>query len=165
MKPPPRHHTPGFTASVLLAAPRKDQIALSKIVHRSPWPLCPDTRWKLSHCASVQSARQRLKRSISPIVICDCDLGQDGWIGLLRDFGDSPAAPSLIVTSRLADDRLWAEALNLGAYDVLAKPFDAAEVVRTLSFAWFQWANRNGLALPPAQVPARDAPWSAAARA
>jgi DNA-binding response OmpR family regulator len=35
----------------------------------------------------------------------------------------------------LADDYLWSEALNLGAYDVLAKPFDVEEVVRTVDAA------------------------------
>jgi hypothetical protein len=32
--------------------------------------------------------------------------------------------PLLVVTSRLADDRLWWEALNLGGYNVLAKPLN-----------------------------------------
>jgi hypothetical protein len=32
-------------------------------------------------------------------------------------------------------DYLWAEALNLGAYDVLANFFDLTEVTRTLSSA------------------------------
>jgi len=54
---------------------------------------------------------------------------------LLRD------APPLIVTSRLADDRLWVEALNLGAYDVLAKPFDRQEVTRSIHLAWMHWQN------------------------
>jgi DNA-binding NtrC family response regulator len=43
----------------------------------------------------------------------------------------------------LADEHLWAEALNLGAYDVLAKPFDPTEVVRTLSQAWLHRASRH----------------------
>ena len=42
----------------------------------------------------------------------------------------------MIVTSRLADERLWAEALNLGAYDVLAKPFDRTEAMRVVAAAW-----------------------------
>jgi FixJ family two-component response regulator len=49
----------------------------------------------------------------------------------------------LIVTSRLADEHLWAEALNLGAYDVLAKPFDQEEVIRVLSSAWLRKRSRN----------------------
>jgi len=51
--------------------------------------------------------------------------------------------PMLIVASRTADEYLWAEALNLGAYDVLSKPYRAAEVVRVLSMAWLHWMNRN----------------------
>ncbi len=53
--------------------------------------------------------------------------------------------PFLIVTSRLADEQLWAEALNLGAYDVLAKPFDAQEVNRTLSSAFFRWQDCHAI--------------------
>ena len=40
--------------------------------------------------------------------------------------------PNLVVTSRLADDRLWAEVLNLGGWDVLSTPFEAAELIRVL---------------------------------
>jgi DNA-binding NtrC family response regulator len=52
------------------------------------------------------------------------------------------------VTSRAADERLWAEALNLGAYDVLAKPFDPTEVCRIVSLAWMHWAEQHGPAAP-----------------
>lgn len=46
-----------------------------------------------------------------------------------------PSPPLLIVISRLADEHLWAEALNLGAYDVLAKPLNHTEIVRVLNLA------------------------------
>ena len=49
------------------------------------------------------------------------------------------------MTSRLADERLWAEALNLGAWDVLAKPFDTNEVIRTVSIAGQHWRDRHGV--------------------
>jgi len=52
-----------------------------------------------------------------------------------------PDPPSFIVTSRLADERLWAEALNLGAYDVLAKPFDSTEAMRVVGAAWRAWGG------------------------
>ena len=55
--------------------------------------------------------------------------------------GSSP--PSFIVTSRLADERLWVEALNVGAYDVLVKPFDVAELKRVLNSAWCEWRERH----------------------
>ena len=44
--------------------------------------------------------------------------------------------PVVIVTSRIADDSLWAEVLNLGGYDVLAKPFREAELIWALESAW-----------------------------
>jgi hypothetical protein len=47
--------------------------------------------------------------------------------------------PNLIVSSRLADDRLWAEVLNLGGYDVLARPFNRVEVIRVVQAAWRAW--------------------------
>jgi FixJ family two-component response regulator len=53
-----------------------------------------------------------------------------------------PNAPSLIVVSKLADDRLWAEALNLGAWDVLAKPFNHIEVIRSVKSAWQHWRDQ-----------------------
>jgi hypothetical protein len=34
---------------------------------------------------------------------------------------------------------LWAEALNLGAYDVVPKPFDSHELSLIISFAWLHW--------------------------
>jgi FixJ family two-component response regulator len=54
-----------------------------------------------------------------------------------------PAPPLLVVTSKNADDALWAEALNLGAYDVLSKPFDKTEVMRIISLAWLHWKEQN----------------------
>ena len=41
----------------------------------------------------------------------------------------------LIVGDRLADERLWAKVLNLGGYDLLAKPFNAKEVLHVVSTA------------------------------
>ena len=41
----------------------------------------------------------------------------------------------VIVTDPNADVRFWAEALNLGAYDMLAQPFCETEVRRILSNA------------------------------
>ena len=72
-------------------------------------------------------------------VVSDSDLSDGTWKDLLTDLKSIPNPPRLIVTSDLADERLWAEALNYGAYDVLAKPFRAAEVQRIVSAAWRNW--------------------------
>jgi DNA-binding response OmpR family regulator len=64
------------------------------------------------------------------------------WTQLLDEIRLLSIPPLLIVTSRVADDYVWAEALNRGAYDVLARPFDRTEVTRILSSAWLHWQQR-----------------------
>ena len=41
----------------------------------------------------------------------------------------------LIVFDRLADDRLWAQVLSVGGYDLVSKPFEAKEVLQVLRMA------------------------------
>ena len=65
------------------------------------------------------------------------------WQMMLEHISAFPDPPVIVVTSRLADERLWAEALSLGAYDVLVKPFDAREVIRILSLARQYWRDRH----------------------
>jgi hypothetical protein len=45
-------------------------------------------------------------------------------------------------TKGLADERMWAEVLNLGGCDVLARPFNGEEVIRTVTSAWSLWQHR-----------------------
>lgn len=49
------------------------------------------------------------------------------------------APPNLIVSSRLADARLWVEVLNLGGFNVLVTPFETEEVLRVTFAAWHNW--------------------------
>lgn len=58
-----------------------------------------------------------------------------GWKDLLEQMWSMEFPLLLIVADRLADERLWAEVLNLGGYDLLTKPFDAKEVLTVLSLA------------------------------
>jgi hypothetical protein len=81
-----------------------------------------------------------------PVVICQDSLPDGDWKLLLAGFDRVEARPSLIVSSRLADDRLWAEVLNLGAFDLLlGAPFEPEEVLRVTESAC--WA-RNKPARP-----------------
>jgi DNA-binding response OmpR family regulator len=64
------------------------------------------------------------------------------WLDILENIKHLPNTPSLIVTSRLADERLWAEVLNLGAWDVLAKPFDRSEVICSMRSAWLHSSHQ-----------------------
>lgn len=132
-------------ATVLSLEPNlKDQMALERIFTGSNWLLCPSLKWKLKGTATVGSALAAIRRTPVPLVLCGCDVQPDAWKEMLEQFPVLAEPPFLIVTSRLADERLWVEALNLGAYDVLAKPFDRTEVMRAVSSACLRWQARHG---------------------
>ena len=99
------------------------------------------SKWQLFKADSILSALAFMRRREIGVGICERDLPPATWIDLLNEMRLLPNAPSLIVASRLADERLWAEAINLGACDVLAKPFDRQEVVRSVSLAWRHWRH------------------------
>src|SRR5262249_50731273 len=95
--------------------------------------------------STLDSAVSVLQEMPIAIVICEVDLMPGTWQEMLECISRLPDPPLLIVTSRLADERLWAEALNLGAYDLLARPFDPTEVRRIVDLAWSHWQDRNVL--------------------
>jgi DNA-binding response OmpR family regulator len=97
---------------------------------------CPCT---VVHADNLSEALLRLTELDISVVVCERDLLPGTWLDVLQRLRERPNPPLLIVTSRLADDRLWAEALNLGAWDVVAKPFTAREIARSIEQAWSHW--------------------------
>ena len=100
-------------------------------------------QWTLIERTTLAFAFEALADGGISVLLCDADLHPHSWRDLLAHLGCLPDAPPLIVTSRLADEWLWAEALNLGAHDVLARPFDPTEVVRSIHSAWLRWNGRR----------------------
>lgn len=99
----------------------------------------PD-KWTLYRASTLDCAQLLLTALEFHLVICERDVP---WKNLLAELLALPKPPFFIVTSVHADDGLWAEALNLGAYDVLAKPFQGEEVKRTLRVAALRWTLQN----------------------
>ena len=79
------------------------------------------------------------------VVIADASLPDGTWKDLLGQLSLLADAPNIIVTSRLADERLWAEVLNMGGYDLLVAPYDTDEVVRITAQAWLDWERKRSL--------------------
>lgn len=120
---------------VLLVSPLDDdQRFLTQILRHS--------KWKYYVARSRAEALTFLRDNTVPVLICEADLGDGTWRDLLDETSGREHAPLLIVTSRFADDALWAEVLNLGGYNVLAQPFDSREVFRVVGNAWLHWKNR-----------------------
>jgi len=143
MKKPPRTApTARQTVGVLSISPiQEDHLELERIFGRPEWSLYTESDWTMHAAGSLGSALPVLRNGGVAIVLSERDLFPGTWRELLAELWKIPDPPLLIVTSLLADERLWAEALNLGAYDVLAKLFDAGEVIRTLSLAWLHMWN------------------------
>ena len=95
---------------------------------------------RVVHANTLAEARRMLTRLDICLVVCERDLPPGTWVDLFEQLRERPNPPLLIVTSRLADDRLWAEALNLGAWDVVAKPFVAHEIATAIEQAWSHWS-------------------------
>jgi len=99
-------------------------------------------QWEIREADSLGDAITVLDSQAVAVAICDTDLPDGTWQTLLGHIQATPNPANLIVSSRLADEHLWAEVLNLGGYDVLAQPFDCSEVRRAAHMAWTAWRLR-----------------------
>ena len=92
-------------------------------------------RWETREAYCCREAVAAIAEQDLDVVLCEAGLPDGNWKDLLEDLFRRVNPPYLIVTSQVADEYLWAEVLNLGGYDVLAKPFDAEEVCRVVELA------------------------------
>jgi DNA-binding NtrC family response regulator len=86
----------------------------------------------------LAAAAQRLERDESISVVLFNIEDDTSWIFDLRELLAVRPGSRVILISRLADDRLWAEALEAGAYDLLLKPFDKMEISSVVRSAILQ---------------------------
>ena len=103
--------------------------------------------WKLNLVPTLQDACEKLSQSGASTIITDADLPRGrSWRDLVRLTQGMTPSPPVIVVSQPGDERLWAEVLNLGGFDVLLRPFDSQEVLHTVSMAGRNWRDRIALA-------------------
>jgi len=100
------------------------------------------SNWQQHGARTQRESFEFLRENLTPVVICESELPDGDWRDVLAQFGRMQSPPLLVVTSRMADDRLWSEALNLGAYNVLAKPLNMKEVFHVVGLAWLSWKRR-----------------------
>jgi DNA-binding NtrC family response regulator len=92
--------------------------------------------WQIEHARNLEEAAGHLKELVASVIICERDLPDGTWKDLLQRTQEFEPAPSILVVSRQADERLWSDVLNLGGYDVMPKPFERRDAVRIISMAW-----------------------------
>ena len=103
----------------------------------------------LDHAGSLQHARAQLRKDEYDVILTEAAHPDGTWRDTLRLARECPQDVEVIVTDPHADARLWAEALNVGAYDLIAQPFYEPEVRRILYNAC---SRRSGAGLPIAAV-------------
>jgi DNA-binding NtrC family response regulator len=106
---------------------RKDARTLARMLQSVPLAV--------DHAPSIQIARTKLTQGDYEIVLTEACLPDGKWLDVLHLVRDSGQPTEVIVTDPRADSEFWAEALNLGAYDLLAQPFYEPEVRRILCSA------------------------------
>jgi DNA-binding response OmpR family regulator len=119
------------TIHVLAILPKMAGCELERIVGH--------TRWEMRVVHTVEEGLQELGMAPASVVICDAGLPDGSWRDILQHTDLQTPRPAVIVASNGPDDCLWAEALNCGAYDILAWPFEAQEVYNVITAAWRRW--------------------------
>lgn len=125
--------TPAKVPVLVVSPYPDDHVQLGKILQ-------PE-RWDLRHAITCEQAQANLQRMPFSVVITESE-GAGGlcWRKVFSIIGKLPfeTKPQLVVISNKADDRLWSEVLNMGGYNVLAKPFEPSEVAWVLEAARFE---------------------------
>jgi DNA-binding NtrC family response regulator len=148
----PPSDAPDTPAVVLVVTPfPDDQRLLQNIFSRS--------NWELRIVRTEREAAEILRNEPVPVVICENILPDGGWRGVADASQATGSRPRVLVTSRCADESLWCEVLDEGAYDCLSKPFRSDEVFRLVSLAWRSWRAES------ARQSARDRAYAAPALA
>lgn len=141
--------SPARTAVVLAVSPLPaDRLRLREIL--SP------RDWRLHEVSDCREALALLRGQSIPVPLCERDHADGNWEDLLIAMAKLPAPPNVIVFSRLADESLSAEVLNMGGFDVLITPFEPEEVLRVTFAAWSRW-ECDFAAVPPKKQMRRTA--------
>jgi DNA-binding response OmpR family regulator len=119
---------------------RHESLGRLKILSISPMPedhlmlvqILDVVLWQISGVTTCREAIEHLRTEAFSAVLCESALEDGTWKDILECSAECADRPPLIVTSRLADEHLWSEVLNLGGFDVLAKPFSTRDVRHVL---------------------------------
>lgn len=143
----PQNSTHPFGVLRLDTEPARTVLALSPEAedHSSLAQLCSHSGWGFLSAHGVRQALNTIRTKPVAVVVCERDLPGSNWRLVLDELLQIPAAPLMIVVSRLADEALWAEVLNLGGYDVLLKPFEPKELMWSVTSAFRHWESHRGM--------------------
>jgi FixJ family two-component response regulator len=95
--------------------------------------------WRTQEVRGYREAILQLCREKAPVIVCNSKLPDGAWEDVLGATATQTVRPRIIVVSRQADERLWADVLNSGGFDVLASPYVERDVRRCIELACRNW--------------------------
>ena len=113
---------------VLLASERDDD-------YQTLQALLQDTKWSVVRAFSLGEVFSFCDCLVSPVVLVDRHFQGSDWRSTVSSLLNPAASRCLILLSDVSDSYLWNELVQHGGFDVLARPFERSEVLRTLAFA------------------------------
>jgi hypothetical protein len=113
---------------VLLASERDDDYqTLQALLH--------NTRWSVARAITWSDVSSLCGRVVNPVVLVDRHFQNADWRFTVSSLLHPAANCCLILLSDVSDPYLWNELVQYGGFDVLTRPFERSEVLRTLTFA------------------------------
>lgn len=127
----------GFVSALMVGDYEDDRLLMHDIFRR--------LGWRLFEAQDRRKGLEYLESHPVQVVLAESHAPRWHWKRVLGDLRRLTHPPQLIVTSRAADESLWAEVLNVGGYDVLARPLEKDEVERVVAAARrrYDWPERE----------------------
>ena len=97
----------GIVPVLSISPMEEDHFFLQDILKRLQATLDPSRRFTVNSCATLAYGLAALRKRQFEVVVCEQDLPPGSWKDVIEQVTILPDPPSLIVTSRLADERLW----------------------------------------------------------
>jgi DNA-binding NtrC family response regulator len=116
---------------------QEDAQKLSQMLHALPVAL--------EHARTLKQARTKLLSTDYDVILTESTFPTGTWLDVLHLVREAPREIRVIVTDPKADARFWADALNLGAYDLLTQPFEENEVRRIIQNACTRVASAGAV--------------------
>jgi DNA-binding NtrC family response regulator len=95
-----------------------------------------DSGMEVFAAESVREAQEKLPGPVKyDLAFVDSELPDGSWRDVLQFVVAANIGCEMIVCSRCGDERLWAEVIQCGAFDLIPEPFERQEVLRIVRSA------------------------------
>lgn len=92
--------------------------------------------WSCRHVENCEEALKTVKATGARVVVTDTDLSDGTWRDLVDAARQQADPPAVVVTSRHADEALWTDVIEHGAFDLVSVPGESGEFLRVVRLAF-----------------------------